>query len=50
MQVPDEHEQHVEAVLSALGQRHLYAKAAKCQFGMAELKFLAHTSAGQASR
>ena len=43
---PEEHAQHVEAVLSALEQHHLYAKASKCQFGMAELDFLGHTISG----
>ena len=43
---PEEHAQHVEAVLSALERHHLYAKASKCQFGMAELDFLGHTISG----
>ena len=43
---PEEHAQHVEAVHSALEQHHLYAKASKCQFGMAELDFLGHTISG----
>ena len=43
---PEEHAQHVEAVLSALEQHHLYAKASKCQLGMAELDFLGHTISG----
>ena len=43
---PEEHAQHVEAVLSALEQHHLYAKAFKCQFGIAELDFLGHTISG----
>ena len=40
---PEEHAQHVEAVLKALDQNQLYVKASKRHFGMAELGFLGHT-------
>ena len=43
---PEEHAKHVEAVLSALEQHHLYAKASKCHFGMVVQDFLGHTISG----
>ena len=39
---PEEHRRYVEAVLEAPEAHQLYAKAAKCQFGMSELDFLGH--------
>ena len=37
-----EHAEHLRLVLQALRERKLYAKLSKCEFWMAEVKFLRH--------
>lgn len=39
---PEEHLQHLDAVLTALEQHHLYAGLDKCTFGVEEMEFLGH--------
>jgi hypothetical protein len=39
---PEEHITHLRLVLQALREHKLYAKASKCEFGRASLKFLGH--------
>jgi hypothetical protein len=38
----EEHTKHIEEVLKKLAQAGIYAKLAKCQFGVEEIKFLGH--------
>lgn len=38
----EEHLQHLEEVLSVLGEQQLYAKMSKCEFGMIEMLYLGH--------
>ena len=37
-----EHAEHLRLVLQTLKERKLYAKLSKCEFWMAEVKFLGH--------
>jgi hypothetical protein len=39
---PEEHEEHVRAVLEILRRTRLYAKPSKCKFNLKEIKFLGH--------
>lgn len=39
---PEEHEQHLEAVLQKLQEYNLYARLEKCNFNMPEVLFLGH--------
>lgn len=39
---PEEHRQHVEAVLKLLSDHNLYAKRSKCEFGRGRVEFLGH--------
>jgi hypothetical protein len=39
---PEEHDQHVRAVLSKLRQHQLYGKPSKCDFFQEEIKFVGH--------
>lgn len=39
---PEEHEEHLKAVLDALSEAQLYAKPSRCKFRMAAVKFLGH--------
>ena len=39
---PEEHLQHLEAVLKKLKDAQLYAKLSKCEFGLKKVKFLGH--------
>ncbi len=39
---PEEHEQHLNTVLSLLQRHQLYAKQSKCEFGVTQTEFLGH--------
>jgi len=39
---PEEHESHLEIVLSRLAQNKFYAKLSKCHFNLPEVEFLGH--------
>ena len=41
-QSEEEHEDHLRIVLQALRNQQLYAKFSKCEFWLAEVKFLGH--------
>lgn len=44
---PAQHLQHVEAVLSRLAEKQLFAKLSKCEFGLSKVKFLGHVVSGE---
>ena len=41
-QFEEDHEDHLQIVLQALGDHQLYAKFSKCEFWLTEVKFLEH--------
>ena len=44
---PEQHVQHVEAVLSRLKQHQFYAQESKCNFAMEEIEFFGHIVSGE---
>ncbi|MEX5618449.1 reverse transcriptase family protein, partial [Pseudomonas syringae] len=39
---PEDHEQHLRAVLGRMDEEQLYAKYSKCEFWLQRVKFLGH--------
>ncbi|XP_058760552.1 uncharacterized protein LOC131633895 [Vicia villosa] len=43
---PEDHEEHLQIVLSTLREKQLYAKFSKCEFWLSEVSFLGHVISG----
>ena len=47
---PEEHVQHVEAVMKRLAENKFFAQESKCHFGLQQIEFLGHIVSGEGIR